>query len=407
MRTRTPLFALALTATTLVLSLGASRSAHAAEPASAAAQQQHTIAVLGIDSDDAQDEADALADALKDRARQAPGWVLLENSPSLGVLTVSLKCSAKPDIACQQKIAESVKSDRYVWGVMTKAGGGGQVNVELHLFRRGMKDFVIRETYSDKLKNKDDARLTGLARRLFEELTGTSAARVIVRAGTGGGEVIVDNSRRVPVQNGTAMIDVSSGTHTFEVVVPGAARRTKQLTLQSGQEEVIEVDVELPKGDSGKPFPTRTVVGGGLVVVGTAFAVVSVVSGVRWLGLKGEESDLSAQLKVGRDNAIGSNDYQSGDPCDYSGSPRTVQKSGHDTNFFCEKDKSARAASAMFIGFGVGALAAGGIGAYLLLTKPAGTEGQPALPKATSLRDRVKMQPLFGTTNGLLLSGSF
>jgi peptide chain release factor 1 len=71
---------------------------------------------------------------------------------------------------------------------MAKAGGGGQVNVELHLYRRGMKDFVIRETYSDKLKNKDDARLTGLARRLFEELTGTSAARVIVRAGTGGDE---------------------------------------------------------------------------------------------------------------------------------------------------------------------------------------------------------------------------
>ncbi|HRG96966.1 MAG TPA: hypothetical protein PLR99_12005 [Polyangiaceae bacterium] len=430
MRTRTPLSALALSI--LALSLGALPSrAFAANPPSppaaappgpapAAAQPavtspaaaptpagQQTIAVLGIDSDDAQDEADALADALKERARQAPGWVLLENSPSLGALTVSLKCSAKPDLGCQQKIAEAVKSDRYVWGVMAKAGGGGQVNVELHLYRRGMKDFVIRETYSDKLKNKDDARLTGLARRLFEELTGTSAARVIVRAGTGGGEVIVDGVRRVPVQNGTATIDVASGAHTIEIVVPGAARRTKQLTLQSGQEEVIEVDVDVAKTEPSKPFPTRTVVGGGLVVVGATLAVVSVVSGVRWLGLKGEESDLAAQLKVGRDNALSANDYQSGDPCDFSGSPRTVQKSGNDTNFYCDKDKSAKTASAMFIGFGVGALAAGGIGAYLLLTKPASTEGQPPLPKATGLRDRVKMQPLFGTTNGLMLSGSF
>lgn len=437
MRTRTPLTALALSI--LALSLGAPSAAFAAPPSAPAAPPpspapappavtgpaapaapaapapalapagQQTIAVLGIDSDDAQDEADALADALKERARQAPGWVLLENSPSLGALTVSLKCSAKPDLACQQKIAEAVKSDRYVWGVMAKAGGGGQVNVELHLYRRGMKDFVIRETYSDKLKNKDDARLTGLARRLFEELTGTSAARVIVRAGTGGGEVIVDGVRHVPVQNGTATIDVASGAHTVEIVVPGAARRTKQLTLQSGQEEVIEVDVDVTKTEPSKPFPTRTVVGGGLVVVGATLAVVSVVSGVRWLGLKGEESDLAAQLKVGRDNALSANDYQSGDPCDFSGSPRTVQKSGNDTNFYCEKDKSARSASAMFIGFGVGALAAGGIGAYLLLTKPASAEGgaQPPLPKATGLRDRVKMQPLFGTTNGLMLSGSF
>ncbi len=409
MRTRSSLATLALTASTLFLAVAATPTrALATEPVAASSQ---SIAVLGIDSDDVQDEADALADALKARARQAPGWALMEKSPSLGALTVSLKCPAKPDLSCQQKIADSIKSDRYVWGVMSKAGGGGQVNVELHLFRRGKPDFVIRETYSDKLKDQNDERLRGLARRLFEELTGTSAARVLVRAGTGGGEVIVDGTRRVKLEGGKATIDVPSGAHNLEIVVPGATRRTKQLTLQSGEESVVEVDLEMTTPEPTKPFPTRTVVGGGLVVVGVTFAVVSVVSGVKWIGLKGEESDLSNELKVGRDNVVSGNDYQSGDPCDFAGSPRTVQKSGRDTNYYCEKDKSARSSSALAIGFGAGAVVAGGIGAYLLLTKPRAEAGPP-LPTATGasaprLRDRVQVQPLLGTTNGLSLSGSF
>jgi len=364
-----------------------------------------TIAVLGIDSDEVQDQADALAEALKVRARKAPGWVLLDKSPSLGSLTTSLKCSAKPDVSCQQRIADTLKSDRYVWGVMSKAGGGGQVNVELHLFRRGKPDFVIRETYSDMLKDHNDAKLQGLAQRLFEELTGTSAGRLVVTAGTGGGEVIVDGGRKVPLEKGKASIELPSGHHTIEIVVPGSGRRAKQVDIQNGAEVVIDVDVAAPGEAPAKstPFPTRTVVGGGLLVVGGALAVTSVVFGAKWIGLKGEESDLKAELEAARGKATSNNDYRGGDPCSDANLQRNVA-GGTLTPptglSYCDKDRSAVTSSALAIGFGAGALVAGGIGAYLLFTKPA-TE------PTTASRSNVGVQPIFGTTNGLSLSGSF
>lgn len=412
MRTR----ALSASAFALLLALMAPPSqafaadapAPAANPASA-----QTIAVLGIDSDEAQDQADALSDALKSRARQAPGWTLMEKSPSLGSLTVQLKCPAKPDANCQQKIADTLKSDRYVWGVMSKAGGGGQVNVELHLFRRGKPDFVIRETYSDSLKDKNDEKLRGLARRLFEELTGTSAGHVIVRAGNGDGEVIVDGSRRVRLENGRATIELASGTHTLEVLPAGSTRRTKQVTVQNGGESVLDIELDAGAGqgpgEPSKPFPTRTVVGGSLVVVGTALAVTSVVFGVKWIGLKGDESGLVDQLKAGRSAALAGTYqagtvYNGGNPCDYSASsPVQVLGSGKSTKDFCSKNSDATTASALFIGLGVGALVTGGVGAYLLTSKGSSESQSAPLPKA----GRVKVEPVFGTTNGLALSGTF
>jgi hypothetical protein len=297
-----------------------------------------------------------------------------------------------------------------VWGVMSKAGGGGQVNVELHLFRRGKPDFVIRETYSDMLKDHNDAKLQGLAQRLFEELTGTSAGRLVVTAGTGGGEVIIDGTRKVPLEKGKATLELPSGHHSIEIVVPGAGRRAKQVDIQNGAEVVIDVDLGAPGEAPPKstPFPTRTVVGGGLLVVGGALAVTSVVFGVKWIGLKGEESDLEAELSAAAKRATSNNDYrptskETSDPC----LPENLQRNVAGGTLtpptglsYCEKDRAAISSSALAIGFGAGALVAGGIGAYLLFSKPA-TE------PTTGSRSQLGVQPIFGTTNGLSLSGAF
>jgi hypothetical protein len=73
------------------------------------------------------------------------------------------------------------------------------------------------------------------------------------------------------------------------------------------------------------------------------------------------------------------------------------------TKDFCDKDSSATTASALFIGLGVGALVTGGIGTYLLATKSSSETTSAPLPKA----GRMKVEPVFGTTNGLSLSGTF
>ena len=81
------------------------------------------VHVLGIDSDDAEDQADALTGALRSRVRSAPGWSLQETQHALGMLTAALRCPQKPDAACLQRIGDQLHTDRFVWGVMSKVAG--------------------------------------------------------------------------------------------------------------------------------------------------------------------------------------------------------------------------------------------------------------------------------------------
>ena len=66
------------------------------------------VHVLGIDSDDAEDQADALTGALRSRIRSAPGWSLQETQHALGMLTAALRCPPKPDQPCLQRIADQL-----------------------------------------------------------------------------------------------------------------------------------------------------------------------------------------------------------------------------------------------------------------------------------------------------------
>src|SRR4051812_45323916 len=66
----------------------------------------HTVPVLvlSLDSDDAEEHADALTGALRSRIRASQGWSLVETTQSLGMLTAALRCPAKPLTAdCEQR----------------------------------------------------------------------------------------------------------------------------------------------------------------------------------------------------------------------------------------------------------------------------------------------------------------
>ncbi|MGD0524874.1 MAG: hypothetical protein ABSE49_07015, partial [Polyangiaceae bacterium] len=92
--------------------MGSVGTAHA-EPPNARATP---VYVLSIWTDDADDQADALTQALRSRVRQAQGWSLLETSQSFETLSIALKCPPKPDAACLQRIGDQLHADHYVWG---------------------------------------------------------------------------------------------------------------------------------------------------------------------------------------------------------------------------------------------------------------------------------------------------
>ena len=96
--------------------LACSASAWGAEPG----PDVLPISVIAVQTADADDQAEALTKALRTAVRATPGWSLGEGDYSLEVLTLSLKCPEPPDASCQSRIADQIKADRYIWGVIQK-----------------------------------------------------------------------------------------------------------------------------------------------------------------------------------------------------------------------------------------------------------------------------------------------
>jgi hypothetical protein len=159
-----------------VLSAGFASRVARGEPPSTKAVPAY---VLSIFTDDADDQAEALTQALRWRVGQSPGWSLLQTNQSFETLAIALKCPPKPDGACLQRIGDQLKGDRYIWGTMDKKKGPpGEVSAELHLWTRGKPDAVAHGSYPESLKDPTDESLRSIAATLFGKLTGTPSAPV-------------------------------------------------------------------------------------------------------------------------------------------------------------------------------------------------------------------------------------
>jgi hypothetical protein len=276
-------FGLALLATAAIGATG--RPAHAEPPTSRAVP----VYVLSLWTDDADDQADALTQALRSRVRQAQGWSLLETPQSFETLAIALKCPAKPDAPCLQRVADQIHADHYVWGTMARKKGPGEVNAEVHLWSRGKGDTDASESYSDNLKDASDEALRQIAARLFGKLTGGGAAgTLVVHAGTGGGAVLVDGVEKATLEGGVARVDVGGGDHTIVVRVPGFEPASQQSIVTVGQEQEMNfaltaVPVVGQDQTPHAPFPTRTVLGYAAIVAGAGLLVASGVETAAWV----------------------------------------------------------------------------------------------------------------------------
>src|SRR4051794_1055170 len=174
--------------------------AHADQPGA------HTVpvAVLAFDSEDAEEQADAITGAVRSRIRAAQGWSLIETTQSLGMMTAAFKCPSRPPPDCQQKIAEQIKAERYIFGFVAKGPTAGSVTAEIHLYQKGKADTVLKETYADNLKDSNDDTLRKIAARIVERLGGTAVGVIVVRSSDQTGDVVVDGEKHVPLDKGTA-----------------------------------------------------------------------------------------------------------------------------------------------------------------------------------------------------------
>jgi hypothetical protein len=363
-------------------------------PARADVSTAHSVAVavLAFDSDDAEEQADALTGALRSRVRASQGWSLVETNQSLGMLAAALRCPGKPIPAeCEQRIADQIKTERFIFGYVTRGPQPGVVTAEVHLYQRSRPDAVIRETYTENLRDQNDDSLRKIAQKLLDKL-GSSAVGVVVVKGSAG-EVVIDGDKRVPLANGAARIELAPGSHSVELVAPDKSSQKRNVLVAAGKESLV--DLTLSSTAPAEPprtatyFPTRKVIGGALAVIGIGAAVVSVASFLAYQ----DDQDRGDALQASTNPAIRKlpPGKKASDVC---GTPEFP-----DVSEICIADEDAKRHSAIAIATGAGGLALLGVGAYLFLSDPGDREKKSATPKLT---------PTFGRGSaGLSLRGTF
>lgn len=380
------------------------------------------IQVLTIDSDDAEDQADALSIALRSRARTQAGWTVSDATPSLALLTAANKCPARPDAACAQKIADTLKTDRFIWGVASKPSKG-QVNVEVHLYVRGKPETVAKETFSDALKDPSDEGMKRVANRIVDRLAGTTptTGTVLVQSSESEGNVLVDGVEKSRIEDGRATIELPAGKHTVEVRAPGYRPSRQEIDVVAGAEATIGVTLspeprvapppaaDADEGAQASSGSGRRIVGWALIGLGVAAAGFGVYETAEFVSLKSKNDDFRAMHQVdGRDGrappskdlvcAVGRGESPS--VAWVNGAP----PSQGSAQASCDNHNKAFTSSVLGWVAGGVAVASLGIGTILLLTDSPSQEKKPQ----TDGSPKFRLTPTYGPRNaGLDLHVTF
>lgn len=253
--------------------LACSEAARAADPSPAALP----ITVLAIRTDDAYDQAGALTQALRSAIKETPGWSVGAGDFSLEVLTLSLQCEDVPDAGCQTRIADQIKSDRYLWGVLRKSDT--DVEGALHLWTRGKPATSVPVKHSANLTEANDEPLRKIAADAVAALTGgPPQGSLRVRTGAAHASVLIDGKPAGNVQNGEATFTVTAGPHRVRVKSTGFLDSEASVVVLPG----ATPDVALSQMPAEPPQSNWKRVGGFIGLgAGAAFGTVAVISSVQ------------------------------------------------------------------------------------------------------------------------------
>lgn len=377
-----------------------------------------SAAILGLDSDDAERQADALSGALRTRARAQPGWTISDNTDSIALVTAALRCPSHPDATCEKHIGEQLKTDRFFWGNVKRIGPN-QLAAEVHYWQKGKPDSSVREIFPDTANNATDPAAKAAATHIFEKLTGASApgGTLTVTAGTGEGAVLVDGEQKGSLDHGVAHIDLAPGSHEVEVRSSGFMPSKQNVNVVAGNEAQVSMTLvpvaaapEVPHHDDTQPPPeTSSGHGKGRMIVGLALIGLGVIAeGVAgyeglqflsnrstWNGYQITTCDQQAapgtstnvagpgaapQLAAGCQGSTSRHDIG----CPANGMRGAPFASSDQCDAY-DSAKSAIAPGFIFAGAGV---VLAGAGAVILLTAPKSSEGatsQSTMPKITPL----------------------
>jgi PEGA domain len=375
MTMRAPRIGLALTAVAAMAA--GSATAFAAEPG----PDTLPISVIAIQTDVADDQAEALTKALRNAVRAMPGWSLGEGDFSLEVLTLSLKCSEPPDASCQSRIADQIKSDRYVWGTIQKKNAN--VRGTLNFWVRGKGTSKVPVDYTANLTESTDDTLKRIAAQAIGELTGgPPKGSIHVKAGELQGQVFLDGAPLGALKSGDGTFTIPSGPHKITVKAPGYADAESQVVVKpSGA--ATEVTLVPIQNEAKTPVNWRKVGGFASIGVGVGLGVVGLVSSLKVSSTNKKENNEDTKTGVLYDLRAA-----------HPGVPNVCKLDGVTYNQAQKDACGAQTAELMQIIFYPLAAVAAGLGVYLVATS-APSASKPA-------KTGFKFDPQIGLHSGKL-----
>ncbi|UQA61220.1 PEGA domain-containing protein [Polyangium aurulentum] len=253
------------------------------------------IHVVSIQTPDADDQAEALTKALRQAVRAIPGWSLGEGDYSLEVLALSLKCPEPPDASCQSRIADQIRADRYVWGILSK-GKASNVTGELNFWVRGKGTSKVPVNYSANLTEAEDESLKKIAVDTINRLTGgPPKGEVKVKAGNVAGQVFLDGQPLGALTAGEGTFFVPSGSHQIVVKAPGYSDVAASINVKPNQP--TDVVVSPSTAPDTTPVNWKRIGGFASIGAGVAFAAVGVYGSAKVNGLNVDEKSDYNQIR--------------------------------------------------------------------------------------------------------------
>jgi hypothetical protein len=325
---------------------GGTGAARAAEPGPDALP----ITVIAIQTNEADDQAEALTKALRNAVRAIPGWSLAEGDYSLEVLTLNLKCPEPPDANCQSRIADQIKSDRYVWGNLKKKGGNVAGDVHLWVRGKGTSNWAL--DYSANLTEAGDDSLKRIATEAIAQLTGgpPKGGVHVKTTNTVPGQVFIDGQPVGALKGGEGTFMAPAGPHKVTVKALGYSDMESQVVVKPTGAP-IEVPLAMVATGDSAPLNTRRWIGFGAIGLGVVSAVVGIVSATQ---VQSAQSTIDQVRKSMQHSEPTTFDWCS-----------SANATGAGLSDACSKGKTFQTMQIVFFPL---AAVAGGLGIYLVAT---------------------------------------
>lgn len=330
------------------------------------------VHVVAVKSLEALDQAQALTNALKKAVRDSEGWSLGDSNQSLEFLAIQMKCAEPIDAACEARIADQLKADRYLWAVIEFDPDDKQfVAGKLSFFVRGKGTSSVDLRYSANLTDPNDDSLLELARSHVDEVTG-GPPQGTLKVSTGGvpGQLFVDGEPIGAVAEDGASYPLPAGEHRIVVKAPGYADAEATVTVKPAA--TVETTLTLVELADDEPVDWRMITGFGLVGVSVASGAVGLWASLQVNQVRNDETYKNFQaatFKSAGDTCQAAKTGASGLGTAYNdGSepgPTASVQNANDTASLCDQASSGELMQAIM--FPIAAVSAG-VGFYLLGT---------------------------------------